>query len=187
MDFSVTDDGVLYLYPYYTRGDKEDEMAKEVYHVFKREWNVDRYLPGIYADLYAAIESYGAQLGMLGANTAITVMPSHVREKYGTNLLKVAEDLAEDFGFTDESYLIQRTVDKTKSTEGGERSVSAHLATLGLAHELNSYIDRYIILDDITTTGSSLEAAKQLLIRKGVFARHIIKIAISKTTHDDDY
>ena len=51
MDFSVTDDGVLYLYPYYTRGDKEDEMSKEVYHVFKREWNVDRYLPSIYADL----------------------------------------------------------------------------------------------------------------------------------------
>lgn len=186
MDFSVTNDGVLYLYPYYTWGDKEDEMSKEVYHVFKRNWNVNQYLPGIYDDLYAAIESYGAQSGILGANTAITVMPSHARGQYGVNLLRVAEGLAEDFGFADESYLIERTVDKTKSTEGGERSVSAHLATLGLAHELISDIDQYIILDDITTTGSSLEAAKQLLIENGVLARSIIKIAVSKTTHDDD-
>lgn len=186
MDFSVTNDGVLYLYPYYTLDDKEDEMSKEVYHVFKRNWSVNQYLPGIYDDLYGAIESYGAQYGMLGANTAITVMPSHARGQYGVNLLKVAEGLAEDFGFTDESYLIQRTVDKMKSTEGGERSVPAHLATLGLAHELNSDIDWYIILDDITTTGSSLEAAKQLLIENDVFSRHIIKMAIAKTTHEDD-
>lgn len=185
MDFSVTNDGVLYLYPYYTLGDKEDEMSKEVYHVFKKNWSVHQYYPGIYNDLYGAIESYGAQCGMFGAITAITVMPSHARGQYGVNLLKVAEDLAEDFGFTDETYLIQRIMDKTKSTEGGERSVPAHLATLGLAHELNRDIGFYIILDDITTTGSSLEAAKQLLIESDVIAGNIIKMAIAKTTYDN--
>lgn len=185
MNFSITDDNVLYLYPYYSMNDKEDEMSKKVYQVFKKDWGT--HFNDIYNDLCSAIESYGPQQSFRGANIAITVMPSHSKGKYGENLLKMANCLARKFRYTNESNLIQRTADKKKSTEGGERSVAAHLATLGLGHSINKEIGMYIILDDITTTGSSLEAARQLLTRNGVSANKIIKMAVAKTTHDNDY
>ena len=37
---------------------------------------------------------------------------------YGENLLKMEHRLAEEFGYLDASDLIERTADKTKSTEG---------------------------------------------------------------------
>ena len=38
MTFSITDDEVLYLYPYYSLDEKHDEVSKIVYHVFKKGW-----------------------------------------------------------------------------------------------------------------------------------------------------
>ena len=98
----------------------------------------------------------------------------------------MAHRQAEKFEYLDASALIERTADKTKSTEGGIR---AHLLTLGLSpdfDEIDDSMDVYMILDDITTSGSSLEAAKQVLVRNGVEERDIIKIAVAKTMHDDD-
>lgn len=189
MAFRVTDDEVLYLYPYYSLDEKHDEMSKEVYHVFKKGWGLDTYLPDICEDLFEAVEDYMAENEMEDMDVAVAVMPSHLKGMYGDSLLEVAHRLSEEFGYLDASGLIERTVDKTKSTEGGTRAVWAHLQTLGLSSEFDEFegrVDVYIILDDITTSGSSLEAAKQVLVRNGVEAEDIIKIAVAKTTHDEE-
>lgn len=186
MTFKTTNDEVLYLYPYYPYDEKSDEMSKGVYHVFKRNWGLNTYLPDIYAELSEAVNEFLTDNEMEDLKVAVAVMPSHSKGMYGESLLKVAHDLAKHFKFMDFSNLIERTVDKMKSTEGGLRDVGAHLCTLGLSSEIDHSVDTYIILDDITTTGSSLEAAKRLLIANGVDAEDIIKIAIAKTTHDDD-
>ena len=188
MTFSVTDDDVLYLYPYYSLGEKHDMMSKKVYHVFKKGWGLDIYLPEICEDLFEAVEDFMAENGMEYWRVAVTVMPSHLKGTYGDSLLEVAERLSDEFGYLDASDLIERTVDKTKSTEGGARDVWAHLMTLGVSDEfeyIEGRVDVYIILDDITTSGSSLEAAKQVLVKKGVDERDIIKMAVAKTMHDE--
>ena len=185
MTFKTTYDDVLYLYPYYSFSEKSDEKSKEVYQVFKKNWGVKRFLPDIYNDLSEAISDFFVRNRMNNLKVAVTVMPSHSKGMYGESLLQMAHNLARDFRFLDASNLIQRTIDKQKSTEGGARNVDAHLQTLGLSSELND-VDVYIILDDITTTGSSLEAAKALLMANGVNANNIIKIAVSKTMHDDN-
>lgn len=185
MGFSVTYDNVYFLYPYYSLDVKMDEKSKEVYQVFKRGWNVDTFFPGIHEDLFEAFREFFAGKDMTRMQIAITVMPSHSKGKHNEYLLKMASMLAKEFGFVDASTLIQRKVEKTKSTEGGERTVNAHLMTMGLANGVKfSTNSWYIILDDITTTGSSLEAAKKLLTLNGVNAGHIIKVAIAKTMHD---
>ena len=187
MTFSVTDDEVLYLYPYYSLDEKHDEMSKEVYHVFKKGWGLDTYLPDICEDLFDAVEDYMAENEMEDLEVAVAVMPSHTKGMYGESLLEVAHRLSEEFGFLDASGLIERTVDKIKSTDGGVRAVWAHLRTLGLSSEfdeINDRVDVYIILDDITTSGSSLEAAKQVLVKNGVDAEDVIKIAVAKTMHE---
>lgn len=184
MKFSITNDEVLYLYPYYSLNEKNDEMSKKVYHVFKKNWGT--FFFDIRDDLFEAVEDFLEQNEMGDLEIAVTVMPSHSKGMHGENLLRVSHDLCKKFGFQDASDLIQRTIDKTKSTEGGSRTIGAHLETLGLDHEIkDNDADVYIVLDDITTTGSSLEAAKRLLVRNGVKAENIIKIAVAKTAHDD--
>lgn len=182
MTFKLTYDNVLYLYPYYSMSEKNDEMSKRVYHVFKKDW--DTHLPEICEDLHKAAANYFSAYPK-NSTVAVTVMPSHSRGMYGANLLSTARYLSNKFNWTDESTLIQRVVNKTKSTDGGQRTVMAHLQTLELAHTVNKNFNFYIIIDDITTTGSSLEAARQLLISNGVAAGRIIKMAVAKTMHDD--
>lgn len=184
MTFNFTDDKVLYLYPYYSLNEKQDEMSKKVYQVFKRDW--DTHYNYIRKDLFEAVWAYFEQSVINKYKIAVAIMPSHSKDAYGQNLLKLAGDLCKRFGFQNATYLIRRTMDKIKSTEGGERTVRAHLETLGLTYDISDNVDIYIVLDDITTSGSSLEAAKELLIREGVAAKKIIKIAIAKTMHDNN-
>lgn len=182
MGFSVTGDGVLYLYPYYSLGIKEDEKSREVYQVFKKGW--DMFFPGICGDLFEAVEGYFDEDSRSWLTIAVAVMPSHAMGMYGKNLVALAGALAGRFGFRDVSYLIRRTRDKEKSTAGGVRDVAAHLATLGLAEKLDGDVDIYIVLDDITTTGSSLQAAEMLLVAGGADAGSVIRMAVAKTVHE---
>lgn len=184
MEFSVTYDEVLFLYPYYSLNEKNDETSKAVYHVFKKGWNWDTFFPLIEDDMLSALMAFVNEKQINPHRIAITIMPSHLKGTYGEGLLRLAECLSCDLECMNASHLIQRTVDKVKSTEGGVRAVGAHLQTLGLATEIDDMVDLYIVLDDITTTGSSLEAARQLLIKNGVSADSIIKIAVAKTMHD---
>lgn len=183
MKFSETDDGVLYLYPYYSLNEKHNRKSKEVYQVFKKGW--DTYFQGICRDLFEAVDGYFDAESRNWCSIAVAVMPSHLKGMYGEKLLAMAEELVWEFDFRDATDLIQRTKDKVKSTDGGWRDVEAHLETLGLARPVDEDVDIFIILDDITTSGSSLEAAKQLLVEGGADERCVIKMAIAKTMHDE--
>lgn len=186
MRFSVTDDGVLYLYPYYPLRDRDDKKSREVYQVFKKGW--DRYFGGICEELSEAVREYFDEDSRSWLTIAVTIMPSHEKGKYGKNLAALACVLSARFEFKNFSYLIQRTRDKVKSTDGGIRSVDAHLETIGLAGEIDRSVDIYIVLDDITTSGSSLEAAKRLLVAGGADAGSVIKMAVAKAAHGEgDY
>lgn len=184
MKFSITEDKVLYLYHYYSYKEKNDENSKKVYHVFKKGWGMETYFPEIASDLLQAIEDYIFQNHMENLKIAVAVMPSHSKGMYGDSLLKIAKIISTRFGWFNASRLIWRKEDKVKSTEGGVRTVEAHLYTLDLGMPIDNSIDVYIIMDDITTTGSSLEAAKQLLIYNGISRSKIIKIAIAKTASE---
>lgn len=59
------------------------------------------------------------------------------------------------------------------------------METMGLSGPVDGDVDIFIILDDITTSGSSLEAAKRLLVEGGADERSVIKITVVKTMHDE--
>lgn len=117
MKFRETDDGVLYLYPYYSLSEKNDRKSREVYQVFKKGW--DTCFQGICEDLFEAVERYFDEETRDWCIIAVAVMPSHIKGTYGEKLSEMAAELAEEFGFRDASDLIQRTKDKVKSTDGG--------------------------------------------------------------------
>ena len=53
----------------------------------------------------------------------------------------------------------------------------------------NDYIfdkTAFILIDDITTTGTIMKACGDILIKKGIEKNSIYKLAISKTVHDND-
>lgn len=187
MAFQVTNDRVLFLYPYHSYSERGDKKSKEVYHVFKRGWGMDTYFPQICEDLFEAIDDYIKSCGISKPKVVVTIMPSHNKGKYGDSLIAIAKEVCREFDFSNACGLIQRTVDKTKSTDGGSRDVFSHMCTMGLNHSIDAdtSADIYIVMDDITTTGSSLEAAKRVLINDGVDARKIVKIAIAKTMYDE--
>lgn len=184
MEFSVTDDGVLYLYLYYPLREKDDGKSREVYQVFKKNW--DAYFSVISDELSEAVERYFDEDSRSWLTIAVAVMPSHLKGQYGKNLVELADGLIGKFGFQDAVCLICRSEDKVKSTEGGSRDVEAHLKTMALAGPVDRNVDIYIVLDDITTSGSSLEAAKRLLVAGGADAEGVIKMAVAKTAHGDE-
>lgn len=185
MEFHKTEDGVLYLYPYYSLREKDDEKSREVYQVFKKDW--DTYFTGLCRDLCEAVEKHFDEDSRSWLTIAVTVMPSHLKGRYGKKLTAMAKALAGRFGFKDACGLIVRTRDKEKSTQGGARDVTAHLETLGLAGAVDRDVDVYIVLDDITTSGSSLEAAKRLLAAGGAEPGGVVKMAVAKAAHDEGY
>lgn len=154
-----------------------------MYQVFKKGW--DTYFREICEDLFEAVERYFDEETRDWCIIAVAVMPSDIKGTYGEKLSEMAAELAGEFGFRDASELIQRTKDKVKSTDGGLRDAGAHLETMGLAGPVDGDVDIFIILDDITTSGSSLEAAKRLLVEGGADERSVIKIAVAKTMHDE--
>ena len=54
------------------------------------------------------------------------------------------------------------------------------------ARSIHAKNTAYIILDDITTTGSSMMAGNEILLEKDVCNENIFNIAIGATVRDDD-
>lgn len=84
MEFHKTEDGVLYLYPYYSLREKDDEKSREVYQVFKKDW--DTYFTGLCRDLFEAVEKHFDEDSRSWLTIAVTVMPSHLQGRYGKSL-----------------------------------------------------------------------------------------------------
>ena len=66
-----------------------------------------------------------------------------------------------------------------KLAHGGDRSIDVHLKSIVVVHEELIEDEEVLVLDDVTTSGNSLEACKQLLLQAG--ARRVQKLALGKT------
>ncbi|EOX4848388.1 hypothetical protein ACPP0W_003507 [Vibrio alginolyticus] len=71
-----------------------------------------------------------------------------------------------------------RTVDIQSSHEGGQRSIAEHLETIVVSTVPDPAVPM-ILLDDVKTTGASLEACRQILESAGV--REIYMVALGNT------
>ena len=75
-----------------------------------------------------------------------------------------------------------RTASRTAAHDGGDRSEAVQRETLAVGHEELLQDKTIVLIDDIITTGNSMDAAKTLLLEAG--AQRIICLTIGKTVSD---
>lgn len=95
-----------------------------------------------------------------------------------TGVRKLAMRLAEVKGIDGTDCLV-RVITKEKSSQGGERSRDIHLKTMEVRNGEIFNEKHVLLLDDVTTSGSSLLASEQMLLEAGAF--HVTKVALGRT------
>lgn len=108
-----------------------------------------------------------------------TIVPSSKAGLRGYGLELLVKDLAYKYGaeYRDDILIRQRTIEKLSI--GGNRSKLIHKNSIGVcnANEINNKI--VVVFDDVTTTGNSLLACKELLNESNVPC--VMCFAIAKT------
>jgi hypothetical protein len=118
----------------------------------------------------------------LQAKVLLAVIPGHKARdtNAGTPLARVVEDLAKEDGrFVSCFETLIRFRDIHKLASGGDRGVAVHLNSIRVQQPPSVMGQTMVVLDDITTTGNSMDAARQLLASAG--AIRIGGIALGRT------
>lgn len=110
---------------------------------------------------------------------AIAVVPSHDPMKITSGIRLVAKKLAANKKRFDATACLVRTKLVAKKSAGGDRSKEVDLNSIRVRNREFIYKKRVLLLDDVTTTGNSFQACRQLLLDAGAF--QVQCLAIGKT------
>lgn len=120
---------------------------------------------------------------LLGTNFAICIVPSHKQSDTNRNspLSILAKKLVKSNNLIDATDSLVRVKSIDKLSNGGCRDIDIHLNSINVVNVELFKGKQVLIIDDITTTGNSLNACKELLLRKG--AVEVAMLAIAKTVN----
>lgn len=107
----------------------------------------------------------------------ICAVPSSDSSKEATGIGMLAEMLAEN-GRINKTYFLRRNKDIDKLALGGRRDRNIHMQSIETVQEINIEGDIVLLMDDVTTTGNSLYACKEILVQSG--AEHVEMFALGK-------
>ena len=100
-------------------------------------------------------------------DVTICVVPSSSEEKKNTGMTMLGEMLAKDGKRVNKVYYLQREHSIEKLATGGNRNKSVHLQSITTMDDMDIQGDVVLLMDDVTTTGNSLYACKEILLSKG--------------------
>lgn len=129
-----------------------------------------------------AVNHFAQQLHpLLPDDAAVAYVPSSKPAKTSTGMREISQQLSTG-GRTDATACIVRTKEIPSLHTGGNRNKDVHLKSIQIrSTELIRDRD-VVLLDDVTTSGNSLAACKQLLLQAG--ARSVTTLALGETTHE---
>lgn len=109
----------------------------------------------------------------------ICVVPSHrAGNTNESGVADLARRLAKDGRIDKVDYLLrEETIDKL--AYGGSRDIKVQLESIGTNAEMSIEGDVVLIVDDVTTSGASLEACKQILMEHG--AKRVAMLALGQS------
>jgi hypothetical protein len=130
--------------------------------------------------LETAVNSFYERLEpLLGFGFCVSVVPSHVPRKCTSGVYKLARKLASTKGRLDCTSLLERTTLIQELHSGGPRNIEVHLESIIVTCPDIISGKNVLLLDDIITTGNSMQACRQLLLESG--AAMVQSIALGKT------
>lgn len=110
---------------------------------------------------------------------AISIVPPHDPEDPDSGIGKVATRVAKTVGRMDATECLARTDFVPPQSTGTRRSRTDHLDSLEVTSRSVIHNEEVLLLDDVTTTGTSMEVGKDLLEKAG--AASVQCLAIAKT------
>lgn len=112
-------------------------------------------------------------------NVTICVVPSHFEcDKNDSGIAELARRLAKNGRIDKTNYLIRtKTIDKL--AYGGSRDIQVQLDSIDVNPDMTVEGDVVLIVDDVTTSGASLEACKEILLKGG--ASRVAMLALGQS------
>ncbi|RHV45033.1 hypothetical protein DXB46_16155 [Lachnospiraceae bacterium OM04-12BH] len=107
----------------------------------------------------------------------ICVVPSSNSEIKESGIGKLGEMLAGN-GRKNKVYFLRRNKSIDKLATGGNRSMETHMKSISTVLDMDIDNDIVLLMDDVTTTGNSLYACKEILLQNG--AREVEMFALGK-------
>ena len=164
-------DNILFFRTYHPWGDGNnpefDRFSQYVLDV-KMEYG-SHWLPHFVKSIQAIITySY---------SYVISVMPSHEQGIQQSGIRKIAEALCRPPLINGTDVIVRNTT-IPKKTSGGPRTIATELPTLSIEHQEKIRGMDVFLLDDVTKTGTSLNAGRMFLKRNG--ARVVACFALGK-------
>jgi hypothetical protein len=112
-----------------------------------------------------AVAHFFQQLdGIIAPGVAIAIVPSHDPDKRTSALKKLAQALAASKNRIDASHCLVRHTKIAKLASGGDRSIEVHANSLRVDDAIRISFETVVVLDDVTTSGNSLLACRNLLL-----------------------
>lgn len=182
---SINKDRLICLFPYFpTRLRPQDEISNEIL-AFK-DGNRDTI-----KTIFKIIESLSKQAkrNLFQNSIIVVVPPSKIKKNFKTPCHKLAKMILFEYGkaysITDGTKYLYRYIDKKSAHQGGSRSVQIHLDTIkSLVFGKPEIQRKIIIIDDIFTTGNSMEACRQILSKKFLYSDFFF-LTIGRTIIED--
>ena len=151
----------------------------------KRYPMIDVYRPNGYYEEHnffknLFVKNFLIKFGLLHYDfDTICCVPSHIHaEKNNNSIALMIQDISKHTPFKDGSQYLIRKEDIKAQKEQGRRYKETHLNSISV--NANVLDKKIILIDDITTSGSSLLACKEILLKKG--AKEVICFAFGKSS-----
>lgn len=116
---------------------------------------------------------------LVASGVAIAVVPSHDPGKLKTGIRLIGQAIAKRAKRIDATGCLVRHTIVEKKSGGGDRSMTVDLRSIRAVDKDLVDDERVLLIDDVTTSGGSLEACKRLLVKAG--AKEVQCLALGKT------
>jgi phosphoribosylpyrophosphate synthetase len=171
-DKNIKDD-ILYLgyYHPYHGGDNPnwDNFSSSILDVKKNRPHIIKY--------------FIDEINILLTNQVFSIccVPSHeANQDKSSGILNIALGLVDICNNRiDATWCLQRVQTIQKLAHGGNRDLSTHLNSIEVVNNIFIKNQSILLIDDVTTSGNSLRACKQLLINSG--AKEVKMLSLAKT------
>ncbi|MBR2179821.1 MAG: hypothetical protein IJ862_05460 [Selenomonadaceae bacterium] len=110
-------------------------------------------------------------------NMYFSAIPSHTANANISSMHIIAKRLSDHYNKDDYSEVLQRYKNIPRLSDGGFRNIGVHISSIRINPRFNVKSKVFFLLDDITTSGSSMAAGSQILKIGG--ASKVICLALS--------